>query len=51
MKAILICNGPTIQNINNYKNIITQYNHLIAVNRWQPIFKKFNLPMPSSSSS
>lgn len=44
-KCIIICNGPSVVNINNYNYNFDEYD-FIAVNRWNKIFKLFNLKKP-----
>ena len=43
-EVIIIGNGPSVKNI---KNFDINNKSIIAVNRWNSIFKKFNLPDPN----
>ena len=45
MKAVIICNGPSVENILKYKDVLNN-SFIIACNRWLPIFKKLGLPRP-----
>jgi hypothetical protein len=45
-KCIIICNGPSVNLIKNYNFDYSEYD-IIAVNRWNNIFAKLNLPDPN----
>lgn len=45
-KCIIICNGPTVENITKTRLNPQNYD-LIAVNRWHSIFEKLSLPEPN----
>jgi hypothetical protein len=44
-KCIIICNGPSVGFINKFSINFNEYD-IIAVNRWNNIFKKLNIPNP-----
>lgn len=44
-KCIIICNGPSVEIINKFSINFEKYD-IIAVNRWNNVFKKLNLPNP-----
>lgn len=44
-KCIIICNGPSIEYIKKFNINFDDYD-IIAVNRWNNIFKKLNIPNP-----
>jgi hypothetical protein len=44
-KCIIICNGPSVELINKFSINFNEYD-IIAVNRWNSIFKKLNIPNP-----
>jgi hypothetical protein len=45
-KCIIICNGPSVQDILSHKFNYSEYD-IIAVNRWNNIFTKLKLPNPN----
>lgn len=45
-KCIIICNGDSVQNIHQYGINYSEYD-LIAVNRWDRVFKLLKLPPPN----
>jgi hypothetical protein len=44
-KCIIICNGPSVEYIKKFNINFNEYD-IIAVNRWNNVFKKLNIPNP-----